>query len=199
MSRRSWSVFVLLASAAGCSRSCDPPPSIASGCWSHPGAAVDDTMCSTGQETEPNGDLVAANVVPDGSCAMQYLTGEVSNDIDVFRANGARCSQSSALQASLTTDQDDVRLCLFAACDTGKTGLVGCDGSLSPGGQKGVPNHMPEGVLGCCRVGQGTLSVNVNCDTDYSPLAKTPHWQSYLVVDRVRDTACTSYKVGYQF
>ena len=54
-------------------------------------------------------------------------------------------------------------------------------------------------ILAIWRYSQGTLSVNVNCDTDYSPLAKTPHWQSYLVVDRVRDTACTSYKVGYQF
>ncbi|HEY2410115.1 MAG TPA: hypothetical protein VGI10_29125 [Polyangiaceae bacterium] len=192
---------LLLAGLGGCSsKACEPtPPSIPSGCWSHPLASGDDPSCSSGSETEPNGDLVAANRVGDGSCSWQYFTGSVAADVDVFRADGAFCKATPTLQASLSTDQDDVRLCLFATCATGKTGLAHCSGTTSPSGQTAVANHMPEGILGCCRAGAGTLSVDVNCDSQYAPLGKPPEWHSYLVVDRVRDTGCTPYKIGYQF
>jgi hypothetical protein len=160
---------------------------------------MDDASCASPGEHEPNGDLVAANTLPAGSCELQVVQGNVSSDIDVFRARGKPCSKDSRPRATLKTAQDDVRLCVFAACVAGKTGLGPCTGSASPAKQTPVEAHMPEGSVGCCRVGQGDVSLNVYCDSEYAPFGKEPEWDAFFVVDRVTDSECTSYEVGYQF
>lgn len=193
-------LFALL--GAGCSDGCgDPPPSISSGCWAHPGGVTsDDPTCVGSSEGEPNGDLVIASSVGTGACFEQTLSGAVSSDIDVFSLGGKLCAGHDALTSTLNTDQDDVRLCMFVACSHGKTGLSACSGAASiAAGQPPTANHLPEGALGCCRLGQGTLNVKVNCDEQYAPFGAQPSWRAYFVVDRVRDNQCTPYTVAYQF
>jgi hypothetical protein len=185
---------------AGCFHGCEePPPSLESDCWSHRLAQGDDLACATAAEHEPNGDLVAANTLEEGSCELRFVRGSVSGDIDVFRTRGKPCLKHSMPHATLKADQDDVRLCVFAACHAGKTGLSGCSGSVSLAGQSPVVQHMPEGIVGCCRAGSGDVTVEVHCDSEYATVGKGPEWQTYFVVDRVRDSECTSYEIGYQF
>lgn len=176
-----------------------PPPSIPSGCWTHEAASSDDLSCASETEGEPNGDLPIAAPMSTAGCASKSFEGRVSDDIDVFHAAGEPCKDGSPPHATLMTDQDDVRLCLFVTCRHGKTTLSACAGSPSPADQAPVPSHMPEGMQGCCRAGQGTLTTSVHCDSEYSLLGADPSFETFMVVDRVRDTACTKYSVEYGF
>ena len=196
MKRRRLAALLLVASAAGCSKQCGTPETSPSGCWHHEGSTLDDLECSTGSpEYEPNGDVVAANVLPDGKCDTQTFHGSVSHDTDVFRADGPPCRKGAQPHATLITQEDDLRLCLFVACAHGKTALSKCEGDPYPASQ----NHMPEGVQGCCRVGQGTLTTSVTCDSEWAALGHAPEWQAYFVVDRLNGSACTNYQVNYAF
>ena len=59
------------------------------------------------------------------------------------------------------------RLCAFFSCTTGLTsrrdGPQGCDdgspATADAGATSKITAHLDEGMLGCCRVGSGTLTV----------------------------------------
>lgn len=178
-----------------------PPPSLKAGLWTHSGSASDDLDCSTVSEAEPNRDVAFPNLAASGACETHVLTGRVSDDVDVFRADGAACDKNSFPSATLTTSDNDVRLCVFVVCSSGKTGLSSeCTGDLSEAMQRPEVQHLPEGMRGCCRVGSGAVTTPANCDAQYSRIpTKKPNWQAYFVIDRLRGRDCTSYEVDYHF
>jgi len=179
-----------------------PPPSIAAGTWAHSGSQVDEASCASGSEIEPNGDVSMPNIGPGGACTSQTVKGSVSDDVDVFRIDGTACDDSSpTAKLTVGSGDDDVRLCLFVVCANGRTGVSSaCSGDASSSGQQPVLQMLPEGMHACCRLGTGSVTTPANCDSQYSRIpTKKPTWHSYLVVDRVRDTACTPYSVDYHF
>jgi hypothetical protein len=195
-SLRSWlpiiAVGVLVPQAA-----CSEPPSIEGGLWSHIGPE-NDLACTGTSEIEPNGDVATANVVSSGECSAHQIKGSVSNDIDVFRADGQFCDGSSPT-ASFSGEKD-MRLCIFVVCAHGKTGISGCDGDKNDAGQLPVSNYLPAGMRGCCRVGPGRVTVLPNCDGQYAVVQTTqPEWHTYFVLDRIRETSCSAYTVDYHF
>lgn len=175
-----------------------PPPSIEAGPWAHDGAEETPT-CTADSEIEPNGDVAKANVGGDGACSSQELRGAVADDVDVFRVGGPSCKDSFPT-ATLKGSEKDTRLCVFVVCAYGRTGISNCTGDPSEAKQLPISNYLPEGMRGCCRIGDGRVTVEANCDGQYAlvPTAK-PEWHTFFVVDRLREKACSKYSIDYHF
>ncbi len=170
---------VALAAAAASHGSCKSVASVPTQCWQHIGSgSCFDGDAGANNEVELNNTPSSAN--PHAADCTETMTvhGSVGKgDVDFFRTaipipagqtKAPRCA-SSGPTATLTTASPDVRLCMFAMCVVGKTGISGC-------GAGGTPTHLPEGMVGCCaspapaQQPDGTYSssvaLEVNCDGD---------------------------------
>jgi len=146
-----------------------------------PNHAKSETTCESSEpDDEPNGGLFTA--IPLHGCSVQ-IQGRLAagDDVDIYSI--AHCSLPFLHPADLASRatqeprvmvhaDDGSEICLFASCELGPTGLIGCPGEVtdaSPGGDPTiVRTHLAEGMLGCCRRGSGLLATNVACD-DFSP------------------------------
>ena len=188
---------------ATCQGSCKPPPSISTACWQHTGPVAND-CCQGDSDKEPNDNVRWANPAPDATCDTGGpITGHLGGDVDAFRVAGPRCDGPGPT-ATLSTTDPTIRLCMFAACYKGKTGINGCP--------SGVPTHLPEGILGCCSDpsasppdgGTTTVALDVNCDGDtqfgsVTLLRNKQPFVGYIVVDGASADQCSDYDVTYHF
>jgi hypothetical protein len=180
--------------APGCKKN-PAPPSIPSGCWTH-AAARDGSACATATDVEPNDTTSEATDLGSIACSGGQIQGLIADDVDVFHVTGARCPDSQP-SLSVTTDDPGVRTCLFVSCQTGKAGIAGC----SPAGETQA-EHLPEGMIGCCRLGPGDVVADANCDTDFAraagvPIGRQAGWYGWVVVDRYASSAAATVCGGY--
>jgi hypothetical protein len=146
-----------------------------------PNHAKSEKDCESSEpDDEPNGGLFTAIQLK--GCSVQ-IQGRLAagDDVDVYAISHCRlpflkpgdlASRATEEPRVMVHADDGSEVCLFASCELGPTGLVGCPGEVtdaSPGGDPTiVRTHLAEGMLGCCRRGSGLLATNVACD-DFSP------------------------------
>ena len=179
-----------------------PPPTPPSPCWTHDGGA-DGRACAGASEHQPNDNVSEANGLPAATCATQTFTGQLADDVDVFRTTGPPCSGSAPTATLRTTTDPNLRLCVFVACRKGKTGMQGCalPGSSPDASLLAEAMHLPEGMLGCCSDGPGGVGVpTFNCDAEYATVEPSrPDLDAYIVVDRSSGDGCAAYTIDYHF
>jgi hypothetical protein len=151
------SVLLLALCLAGCPR---PNPDPRTGCI----PALDNsapTVCA-GEEPEPNDTMVLAIPPSSSPTCTGAAAGVLSSARDVDVLETGACSLSSRSPSVELSSKDALRLCLFPSCAYGTTNVVHCYANMiSDGGAWGTKSEA--GFPGCCRVGSGPVTVDVEC------------------------------------
>jgi hypothetical protein len=169
---------VLLAAAlslAGCD-SCDPDPNPrhyepATCVGTRDETPAEELDCAH-DEYEPNGDLPRASVSPrEHECFDTVKSANIANgdDVDVYRTGKCDLSNGFARAANvITTTADietkaDLRMCVFPACHGGSTNVFACYETTDGEETEVVPTRTHSGFIGCCRVGTGSVTAELDC------------------------------------
>ena len=164
------------------------------------------------QSVEPNGQLASA-VDDDRTGPGKTFEGSLGSgdDVDIFVVRDFPLPFTSLNPISRTekrtklvfTADSNSRICAFFSCATGVTSrpdVHGCDDGDAAMPDSGVsvgdagvdggpaaavfPSHLQEGMLGCCRVGSGSMIVGVTCDNT------EPDLGGFVTVESVGDGEC---------
>lgn len=138
------------------------------------------------QDTEPNDTEATAEQLGDISdcdSAGGSIVGtfKAAGEIDWFAFHGK--DQFGCSVNPTATTQADVRICMYASCGSGGTGIASCPkGSAETGG------------TGCCVDGPGTVEAEVNC-----PGINDSSDVEIKVTPLTPGMTCTQYSIDYHY